>query len=291
MNKKSDQTWLATSLFCSRSYWADLMVDGIKPFIQQRSNEGMLRSFLMEFNYQTGHNLRLMLRCDTKHAEALAGATDTYFKAFFASAGFLSETEPGLHLHGGLFLPFPHNSIKYGLYRIEKKAFDFDNKRYHFRYGLSLLLLDAFCKESVHDESILVLAFYMNMCWIQVLLAHDFNNPATLFEPYHVPDTPNLEKLSDDTVEEMFEENKEMLFAIADEIGGLNEPCSNGDLAWLKKWEHLCKNELDSISDIITVHKTIVSAINQHLCLSYNMTLLLSYFIREVCAHKYGMII
>lgn len=274
--------WLSTSLFCCKSHWNYLLREGVKPFLNDTTHEKYLRSYQLEFNYLNGENIRLALLAKEDHAETLAKKTDNYFKNFF-SISALPTNEPDL-TDWGIFMPFPANSIQYGLYKVDPLNRN-DEKDYSFQRELSLLIAEGLGEENIDQETIITFAFYLHVALIKLITAKDPAITTELMQSYHT--VPFHETDEHEDIEFMtakYEDNKEVLQEIAEDIMK-HTPSSTTVPSWLERWMELCEAELISDSGqyqektLNNIHSRIIYFINKHLSITDKMRLVLYYFI------------
>lgn len=276
--------WLSTSLFCCKSHWNYLLREGVKPFLNDRTNEKYLRSYQLEFNYLNGENIRLALLAKEDHTETLAKKADNYFKNFF-SISALPTTEPDL-THWGIFMPFPANSIQYGLYKVDPLNLN-DEKDYSFQKELSLLIAEGLGEESIDQETIITFAFYLHVALIKLIKDKD---PAITTELMQLYNTTLFHQTEEDMdiefIKAKYEDNKEVLQEIAEDIMQ-HTPSSATVPSWLERWMELCEAELASYKreergKFIKVHNHVFYLINKHLGIKNELKFLLNYFISQL---------
>ncbi len=276
--------WLSTSLFCSKNHWNILLSDGIKPFIMSMPDEEELASFQIEFNYLNGENIRLALLTKVEQAETLAKKADTYFKKFF-SISALPTNKPDL-TDWGIFMPFPSNTIQYGLFKIDPLNLH-DTKTFSFQKELSLIIADGLSEENIDQETIITFAFYLHVALIKLIKD---KNPATINELLQWYDTTAFHKTEEpmdmEFLKAKYEDNKEVLLEITEDI--IKHPSSVNKVPdWLEGWMDLCEKELISYTlkegdkTLTQIHSRITYYINKQLGITEEMKWVLYYFISQ----------
>ena len=104
-----------SSLFshiCYRGY----LLDKIDLFVHRLYAENVKCKYYIEFNNLGGDNIRFSLLVPEHLVSQYAYMVDVYFKKLFLKFNvYLNESTK---LVVGVFMPFPQNTIQYGLYRI-----------------------------------------------------------------------------------------------------------------------------------------------------------------------------
>lgn len=274
--------WLSSSLFCSQSSWTDVLKKGIKPFLIEIIEEKLCKSFNIEFNYLCGENIRLSLLTDDS-PETVAKKTDDYFKDFF-SVSQLHYRDVKLPVNG-IFLPFPPNTIQYGLYQTESS----DKAKHELNEEFSLLLLNVLADDVVDEESILTFAFYLHIALTKVLKRNRLNIDEIL-PIYEEINEAELLTITEEVVEEKYKESEMMLVEVFEDI---NQPKSLVTRSkWLGDWEDSCQKFIEQekyLNSILKVntklqncHAQLASLINSHLGISGNMQAIINCFIKNV---------
>ncbi|WP_040626095.1 hypothetical protein [Mucilaginibacter paludis] len=223
-------------------------------------------AFNVEFNYLSGSNIRLALLTRNTQAYRLAKDTDSYFKNYFG----LTESSNKRNTLGPnrLFMPFPVNSIKYGLYN-HLPTTQLDD---FFKREFSKIILDAMFNEKIDNELILTLAFYLNVGFIKALnLAQQFNGRLPLRAYPEVS-----------CIKAKFLESEIALNEITREI-------MNGTHVtfpkWLMNWVDLCEDfiskQLEQVNNFFEVQYKVERFINQSLSLTPEEVDLLRYIVEQ----------
>jgi len=276
----SDQSWLVSSLFCAASEWPELLNEAIKPFMDLSIVENTIDSFRIEMNYMNGENVRLALHTVNNNSASLALQTDSYFKNYFSKRKH-EPYELSLPLKG-IFMPFPINSIQYGLYRIkptEKEEIDIMKE-------LSLIIVDFFKEEIPADETILLFAFHLHICCFKITSTFT-KHAANIADLYRLPPLEEMAAVKE-FAEEKFSENEITLLQVVEDIF-YDSIAENESLKWLNKWELLCdqwvkqwiKSGKYSANNIVEIHKKIFFQINNQLAINGDMLFLLFCFVNR----------
>ncbi len=253
------------------------------------TDEECLQSHQLEFNYFNGENIRLALLAKEDYAETLAKKADNYFKNFF-SISKLPTSDPDL-TDWGIFMPFPANTIQYGLYKVDPINLN-DAQDYSFQRELSLLVLEALGEESIDQETIITFAFYLHVALIKVITAKDPAITTGLLQWYDTaPFQQTDEQVNFEFIKAKYEDNKAALLEIADDI--MKHISSSATVpSWLERWMELCEAELisyggqDQERTLTKVH-SIIYFINKHLGITEKMKYVLYFFISQVINLKY----
>ncbi len=261
--------WLSVSLFCNKNNWNKLMTDGINVFVSSTPN---LISYTIEFNYLSGENIRLSLLVNKSDAQLMAKSADEYFKAYFASANLtVKQAEPPFM---GVFMPFPANTIQYGLYTPQPINTD-EVERYQTAINLSAIMLEAL-QDEIDDETIITFAFYLQMGLVRSL----YNYLQGVDELFSI--TSELD------VAYKAEGDLTSSYSLMDEItvDVMQSEKFDHELDWMNKWITQCKATLkvqtaNSGKGIQAkqFYANRMAAISRQLGLNNNSKNLLSHFI------------
>jgi hypothetical protein len=280
-------TWLHTSLFCERRNWNELLKNGIQLFVQKLLQERAIWFYQIACNYSGGENIRLAMFAPAASAPDVAKRTDEWFKNYFREANLPYTPAP---LAGdSLFMPFPANTIQYGLYQVTDDPSEDPKEAYQFQMMLSAVICEALAGEDVVDETILTLAFYLHSAWLKNICEYT-QAPISDFLPcYQFSGIEKTDETIDDGfMEQKYNENRDVLLEIADSIFHPHQ--AKTDMPWwLLQWNGACR---EYVHYFITsgenkpghhkaVHLKTIPAINRLAGLNENMRLLLGHFIRE----------
>ncbi len=267
--------WLRTSLFAKKCHWGNILQDGIKLFISDVSHAKWIKNLSIEFNYLSGENIRFAVQVEMQNAEILALKLDTFFKFYFKAVSF-SKKELVLPLPG-LFLPFPSNTIQYGLYIITNK----DNELLTRLISITSFCLIAAFENCVIDEELLVTsAFYLHgtlFSYSEMLFEGNLN----YLSFYDSEDSQSKKDVLDKSyLAEKYLENKQSLLEIKESLNNPNSLEFRASLPWLSEWltayETIVKERM---SKEIEIYLSMSNCINAQLGLSDNMKLLVYYFV------------
>lgn len=287
-----DVAWLSASLFCGKDHWNALLSKGIKPFINCLLPREEVRSFHVQFSYASGENIRLALQTEAAQAEELAKRMDQYFKDFFSEVNF-PKKELQLPVDG-VFMPFPANTIQYGLYKLPQeetaKAVDEND----LKRELSLLMIEALGEESIDEETILTFAFYLHMGWVKTVSSRRANIEGLMGLYREKTFALQGESMDSAFLSEKYRDNENLLLGIFHDIMDQQPTGIDHNPAWLENWRSLCKRELerripsfqrkDKAFELI--HHQMVQLIHTQLGITENMKKLLFYFISQVILNK-----
>ena len=284
---RQNYTWLATSLFCGKSSWKHVIEKGITPFLSDPVNKIYQNSFLLEFNYLSGENIRFSPLVKEEDTIDVSEKLDSWFKNFFSLAD-LPQKRHKLPVKG-LFMPFPSNSIQYGLYDPIKIMGQEDYAEYKFRKGLSMIMIDALKDEAIDDETILTFVFYLTVAWLKVIMITWPDVDKNLSQLYIRHEIHNGKKVDKDFISQNFEHNKEMLLEITSDIMAYSFTKPVNIPSWLESWMQLCENEIskekalhNSKESVKIIYRKTLSVVFQHLGITVNMRSILLYFIDRV---------
>jgi hypothetical protein len=270
--------WLQTSLFADRSQWDIVLKNGIRPFLAELSDKKLIGPLLIEFNYLSGENIRLAIQTETQNAEVLADKFDDFFKEFFLLTN-LQKKEVVLPIDS-IFLPFPANTIQYGLY----KVVDVDDLRSKIISKISFCIIDALEDDTIDEEVLITFAFYLHIALI-TQLEELCQSKADFLSFYNSEIYENVEELiGEQYLVKKYEDNKASLIEIEESIRNYQEPEFSETPPWLIEWIESCKEIIlsDLSEDKWLLLVIIRENINRQLGLTNNMRRLVNYFINSV---------
>ncbi|HVU93654.1 MAG TPA: hypothetical protein VHE34_00450 [Puia sp.] len=149
-------TWLAISFFYEKEGWHSLVQDALRPFMRSEEYISHAILYTLAFNRDRGDNIRLKIWAELSGADKLLVKCQAHFEKFFLLHPLVrpeGNWQPGDHF----FLPFPENSIQYGLYKTPKVWMNTVEESWKLDMCLSDCLLEA-VDESVTTESLLAVA-------------------------------------------------------------------------------------------------------------------------------------
>jgi hypothetical protein len=173
-------------------------------------------------------------------------------------------------------MPFPTNTIKYGLY-LPKTILYEEKENYRLSISISHSILLALKDNIVDDETIITLSFYLQMGLINsAIQLHPSLLTALKMEKY----VQNI-RTDTDLIKLKFNESRTILMEIAEDIRLLkNTP------PWFNEWMTDCTFEFekckkDNVTEIMA-YKKIEKLIHKHLAITPQMRLMLNYFIEHI---------
>lgn len=278
---KNKPIWLRTSLFVEKNQWAYVLRNGIKSFIEQPSIDTITEALMIEFNYMSGENIRFAIKVPGQNAEMLAYEIDAFFKSLFTKSNLPSK-DIELPVQG-LFLPFPGNTIQYGLYN---GLFPVDNAITKIISKTSAYIIEALMDETINDETLIMLAFYFHCALItqaKEIKQHDFTN-IYITEIY----PSDVTVITEDFLVQKYEENKINLMEVEESIRNYQSTESDDNPFWLGEWMMACKEVITSqYEENDDLFIAIVKSINKQLGLTSNMQKLVHHFIS--CTYGVGL--
>ncbi|MBB5440701.1 hypothetical protein HDC92_004404 [Pedobacter sp. AK017] len=273
---QQNSLWLSISLFCDREHWHTLLYKGIMPFVKGASAQLILDACQLEFNDTDGENIRLKLLANKNNSKLLTEKADRYFKQFFVA---LKLPFKEIQLPPDeLFIPFPPNSIQYGLYTTASSS---NLKNCQLETGLSDVMTEALDNQVIDEESIITLGFYLHVGLLKVLkhrkLDFAYKDVLQQYTGYASADTGQMYK--------EYQDSKEMLAEIYEDIMGQE---NYGNIPWLGKWMYLCEEELNRKTEASEHHlnniiqNRFIFLIHTQLGINKYINFLLWYFIKQV---------
>lgn len=275
---KENLIWAKSSIFANRSQWADVLQNGIRPFVGDDGNKKLIEELKIEFNYLGGENIRLAILTKIQNVEMLAIKLDDFFRNFLLLVNN-SNKEIKLPIKD-IFFPFPSNSIQYGLYDLQASANNVVNK---LCSQISTCMIEAFDDGEIDGELLITFAFYLHSAFLTQLLP--LRLKPVLLGLYN-SDSYKLKKetVTEEYIAERFMENKATLIDIFESIRSNDVLGSSENPSWLDGWIKHCNEIVNSLDSNHSILYAIRDNINNQLGLTDNMILVIYHFIANVFA-------
>jgi len=222
-------SWIYCSLFSEIINWGLVMKDGIKPILVKLSSTD---NFRIRIDFLNGPNIQFALFTNQKECAKVAREIDLHFKSFFLHSK-LYEKPTSLPFNT-LFIPFPQNSIHYGLYAFDLLA---EGHQSNLRSLLSEIILVSLT-DNLDDSSILTLGLYLNLSIIMVYNLLPDRRPKTLH--VRLLEIYPINQLSIDKAEDFVKANRNILTEILSDVS-VNDFTENQSLIWLTRWQKYLK--------------------------------------------------
>jgi len=276
IDKMDECKWLTTSLFCEKKHWSKIISEVIPDFLNTSLNKEIHEiQIYLQFNYLGGENIRLAFFSNFENVNDSAKQLDAFFKNFLSKLLIPKNTHE-LPING-FFIPFPQNTIQYGLYS------PIVNKNLEF--VISQTIIDALFDEFVDDECILTLTLYLTLGTMKVAIS---SNVLTKDECSTFYRNEFLKKndLNEIDYFELKFINSEVL--ISEIVNDIFDPSLNNSPKWLTNWMLAYNLKIDLAKDEKVINPTFfytdtVALIYRHLGITERMRLILSYFLSEIC--------
>lgn len=276
-----DQIWLNISLFCKRNNWGRLLRYGITPFVKSLIAQRSAIDYIIELCLFEGDNVRLAILVEEHNMLFVGETTDNYFKNFFKHEGF---DRPNVSMPiNGLFLPFPCNSIRYGLYSVFS---EFQNRAFvEIQREISNIICLVCFDEIIDDELLITLGFYLQSMWIvrkkkNILFSDNWME----FRCSLKKDAPGG-KLLETEIHQRYLLTKEMLAQIFQDILDEGDQRCDHYPFWLQQWSRSCDRYLDSVNE---TNCEIPAMISRCLGLTPVMNFMVLYFLQQVLLNLDG---
>lgn len=261
--------WLSTSLFSNISNWHQIFQQGIRPFVE---NNNRVKAYTIEFNYLSGQNIRLALLTDEYEKQEVAKNTDAYFKDYFETAN-LQQIPVKLPI-GGVFMPFPANTIQYGLYPPVTVGLD---KLDQFTLPITVSkIMVAALQDEIDDETILTLAFYLQISLVKTIYQL-IDDEHELFM--------NIVSVNSFNADDNALSNLSLMQEITEDV--MQTEKFDSELDWLNNWIDDCKapllsvnkTEMDKSSTIKSFYQFRIQTVYRHLGINTLGGDMLNYFV------------
>ncbi|HVI43864.1 MAG TPA: hypothetical protein VM802_03315 [Chitinophaga sp.] len=281
MNQENEQVWLIASLFCLKSNWQELLSSGIQPFLCGLSENHQIDSFRVILNESRGENIRLSILAPQSLGGYLAGYTDSYFKQYFQDKKF--QAQPGLNteVERAIFMPFPENSIQYGLYAVAVDE-DFVDLRYK---AMPWVLTEGLSADEVDKDAIVTFGFYLHLSTLKALMIIDRNASQTITSYHQSIVADAQQNIKEEQLHKNIAENWHCLHQMAEDVFPLEHGNENV-FPWLLRWEDTIISEFEKIPQtkdgITSGYVRISNLINSSLSLNKSDQILISCYMVNI---------
>lgn len=157
LSKTKDMSWIKTSIFTSKQNWK-LILSALGSLLELSQLKKNVQYHLIQFNYSGGENIRIAYYVNKGTELETCKIIDFYFKNYFKNEDliFIKECRNLI----GLFLPYPQNSIRYGLYTDPA-----DNNLYEeLHQALTKSIHYIFTQSDVETNLLITFSYYINLC-------------------------------------------------------------------------------------------------------------------------------
>lgn len=285
--------WISVSIFSKQKNWNFILINGIKPIMGNFIQTGNVIKYAVEFNYLRGSNIRLSILANKSNIKKFITSLNAHLKSFLLNNNMLVEM-PTLPVNG-IFMPYPFNTIQYGLHSPDilnkvgvngKELVSLGNEQYSFYQVLSEIIIEALREEEIDDELIVTFSFYLHLILMNCVCMKFSVNHHIFSSSYDLFQNVDNELLSKDFLVQKFSENMEVLKEIKSDAFHNGRSVLVESPAWIKKWEITCLSEIGRQekaelvrNDSSIIYFNIVESINRILGVKKNMKQLLYYFI------------
>lgn len=284
LNKKEE--YLCISIFYGKSYWHQILVEAIDPFLEENKD---ILVYILILSLERGEHIRLTLVVEQKKAEQVARNADKFFRRYLKrhpSSSFPNSLIP----NDGLFVNFKNNTLHYGVF--ELSAFERESQgTVQYLVGLSQVVLEIF--KEYHKQTLnnyveimlqLFTVYYKTMSESNEKTIKIFDS--LLMDEYQKIDEAALQRITSLNMDN-FNNNKDELI----EMISFNNDSSNhfSPNSWLYTWE----STLISYKKLKMRFKEIYNNLDENkrlirlLCevLSFNDKISAYYLFRETLFH------
>jgi len=228
---------ISLSLFCNEEYRHELIRDGVRPFLQLEDVQSRVRGYHLCFSSYRGNNVRLHLFAPGRYCKKVSREADKFFKAYFGQTAFTAEETPIRKWHS--FMPFPPNTIQYGLYYENTDRFELSWQK--FREHLSVLIMELLCQEPIDEKGRITFALYLHLVLVDTFteLSPEHRREAEAFYKMKaMPAFPAGPSLG------AFEMDPQQLWDIRQKVSAeMSDPDG-----WYSQWKNACELALTELS-------------------------------------------
>lgn len=284
MQSEEQNNWLTASVFMSMEDWTLMLSQFISPWVGKNVDDGNIFSFQIEFNHNGGDNIRVCVLTKKERAfevsQNLAQNAHNFFEKFKKKEIF-KPLPPN-----GIFMPFPQNCIKYGLFQLYLNTDE--SHEYSITKKVGELILEVFNEEQADAGSIFLFALFLQMAFANELINIDTSQAGFITSVFDNEINMYSENLND--LKEKFENIQDSILEIFEEIKIVKKQLNiaNEDHYWLYEWILFCSLKLatesidvDMRAQIYQNYRNQFMLINSLLGLDIKDRLLLSYSLRH----------
>lgn len=266
-----DLMWLKMSLFCNRSIAHHILKESVQPFITQCRANHCLKGWFIEFNTTSGENIRLALLVPGQKAEIASLDAKKYFTYFFKHLDFPSKNKLTFPLNG-LFLPFPENSIQFGLYNVpdERNEVDVDRAQ-----KVSHILIEALAENEIDEETVVTLCLYLHLTLKKQVINSCPKNELPLKALYETTEADFTRSSGLPFFGKNLEDNQTVIREITDDI---YNPEFSKEQTWIVHWENVCTEAINN-DDWLTSIQRLISLLDKQLDVSFAQLQLVRYLV------------
>jgi hypothetical protein len=240
-------TWLGISFFYEKSGWHSLIQDPLRSYLSSEEVQSRAIVYTVAFNSDRGDNIRLNIWAELLDADELLLKCHGHFTDFFSKNPI---PRPGGSWTTGdhFFLPFPANSIQYGVYRTPKVIDDHTVELFALDKRLSDCLLMVFC-EPFSTGNLLIIAALLSLTVVWAITQITGCSGPVEQSGYmrframkggrnYLEDAPMRNMF-----EEVFQANRELLTTMNKEIYAGFDRCEYLP-EWVETWKGNCIEQL-----------------------------------------------
>lgn len=272
--------WLNASIFCKRNNWGELLKNGVNSFVKSSMEEKTVNSYSVELNFSECDHVRLAILLEKHNVLQVGEAMTRYFSDFFENSGFDS---PDLQLPiDRFFLPFPCNSIRYGLYNAF--SWPYNQVLVNIQRELSDIIIQSVSEEIVDEELLVTLGFYLHSMWLERRkLIAEFEGDDPVIHFYPVDNHTAEGKFVEARIHTRYLLIREMLEDIYRVVRNVDDPSCGDCPAWLQQWSGACDRYTNS-----THHNTneVPALISRCLGLTPIANFMVFYFLKQTFGER-----
>jgi hypothetical protein len=252
-----NRRWVLSSIFSEKRNWALILKNGVKPILADLT---FVNSFRIRFNYYSGSNIQFAILVSNQQCDSVAEKIDAHFKNFFSNSTLFSKQPLDLPIES-LFIPFPQNSVQYGLYELDLKI---EREQENIRQLLSEIILHSL-SDHLDDTEILTLGLYLHLALIRSfneVCNFNLRDSSEYFSKLYF-----MDGLAGSRIENYFQLNINVFKEIFEDVF-LKDMESCNDLFWLTRFRNLFMQESKNYKNSFELYRNFDKNIEEFLGLT-----------------------
>lgn len=224
--------WLTSSCFLVMQRWHPLL-QACRDFILSLPDGDSL-SYRLTFDDANGDHIQLAVLTTHERIDSLGQRMDHYFTDFFE----LHRDTDVMSPVNDIYLPFPTNTIQFGLYRAVYDQ-SLVSTVYKLQRDFSDIIVAALSGEEINYETLVTFSFYLQIGLTKACLKYHDDVPAFLRLLSEILPQANAVGSS---MANMADENLRMMQEITSEV--MDNEYFEGDMSWFNRWIDISKERL-----------------------------------------------
>jgi hypothetical protein len=231
--------YLSISVFYRQSNWHKLIINFIRPVVAAAYANKIIHSFHIYLGTDKGEHVKLFFIC-MNHSEQFKTQLSSDLETYLSNN--VSYTEPIHYPLSYFFMNYPNNSFI--INNAIKNPYGNNESIQAIRAYITFAIVNVLGNDEITIESLYTFIIYLHLGFIHAVwpdIQEAAINMATLNKIAGLtsPEPNNIETKYEQTITQVFDLNKDLLYEIIAEIW--NDCYSNSELLWMIEWNAICK--------------------------------------------------